>query len=223
MKHTNLTRPAVGFSSAAKTRRTRTLPNPDRLDRVALILILLALGAALPVFIGSRNTPWLGGRPALLNPGIRAEQAFVATARRALALLGETDQAVTGITPVSGASESYGGSQRMQERVEKIETMIAEWRTLTPPGRFAGLHKRLADALAVSQRMATEGWAYYGDLNPAHLSVLRQALPASQTERAQIMALLDAMDFEMAPPPAPLITAPQPAPRTATPAPNFQK
>lgn len=183
------------------------LPSFDALDRFLLALFLLLAGIAAPVVIGARNTPWLGGRPALLNPQIRSEQAFVATARKALTAIDETHRAVSAITPVAGSTESYSGSQRMQTRVEVIESMVAEWRRITPPGRFAGMHRRLGDALAAAQRIATEAWAYYGDLNIAHLDVIKQALPAGETEQTQLVALLDAMDFASAPPsvtPAPL-------------------
>lgn len=174
-----------------------------------LALFLLLIGIVAPVAIGSRNTPWLGGRPALLNPQIRSEQAFVTAARKALTTIDETHRAASAITPVAGSTESYSGSQRMQARVEAVEGMAAEWRRITPPGRFAGLHRRLGDALAAAQRVGTEAWAYYGDLNMAHLDAIKQALPAGETEQAQLVALLDAMDFASAPPPvAPIAPTP---------------
>lgn len=171
----------------------------DALDKIILIIGVVVFCLALPLFIGERNTPYIGGQPAMLNPQIRAEQKFIADSHRALNIISDTHKAIAVITPAAGATESYAGSQIMQTKVETIESMITEWKRITPPGRFAGLYKRLGDALAGYQRIATEAWAYYGDLNAAHLTAINQALPAGASERAEIERLLNSMDFAMQP------------------------
>lgn len=182
----------------------------DMLDKFVLIVALFIFAVVVPTVVGAQNTPYLGGQPAALNPQIRAEQKFIDDARQALSVISDTHASIATLRPAGGPAESYLGSQTMQSKVEGIEQALGKWKRITPPGRFAGLYRRLGDALAGYQKIATEAWAYYGDLNTAHLNAINEALPAGDAERKTILQLLNSMDFSMSPPAIEAAQSPKP-------------
>lgn len=183
----------------AERARRAAQRQPDRLDRIALAILLIAVFVVAPMVIGAGVTPYLDGRPAPLNAAIRAEQVYISKARDALEAQAATHRALQSVRPVS-RSAAFQGAARMQAEVERLDTLAADLQRIVPPGRFAGLHRRLAETLAAYQQLATEAWAYYGDLNETHIEKIQQALPAVGEARENIAALLSEMDFESAPP-----------------------
>ena len=63
------------------------------------------------------------------------------------------------------------------------------------PGRFAGLGEQFLALIKLYRYTSGEAWAYYGDLDAAHLSEVERGLNEGAAERARLGGLLERLDF----------------------------
>ena len=170
----------------------------DTLDKVVFSVATIVLLLIIPLLAGQAVTPWLDGQPLALNRRVLAEQSYIRQAREMLDLMAQAHLALENLDSVEAITggEAFAGAGRMQAWTEKLDRAFTEMDGLAPPGRFAAVHEQLLDLLTLYDLLAGEAWAYYGDLDEMHLTVVRLGLEEGQTGREQLDRLLTALDFQ---------------------------
>ena len=170
----------------------------DTLDKVVFSVTAVILLIIVPLLAGRAVTPWLDGQPLALNRRVLAEQSYIRQAREMLDLMAQAHLALENLDSVEAITggEAFAGAGRMQAWTEKLDRAFTEMDGLAPPGRFAAVHEQLLDLLNLYSLLASEAWAYYGDLDEAHLVVVQRGLDEGQAGREQLERLLAALDFQ---------------------------
>jgi hypothetical protein len=172
------------------------VPKPDALDYVTSALLATVVLVVAPVFLGRAATPHVVGEPMLLNGTILEEQRYIAKVRSALRLCGEAHLYLEDLPPAEQAFAASSGLQRWVDEMDKAWAGLDE---TEPPGRFSALHEQMLALVKLYRYLVGEAWAYYGDLDEAHLADVRQGMAEAGEERARLETLIDALDFEGAP------------------------
>lgn len=178
----------------------RKMPRPDWLDYTVGAILFTALFLALPVFAGRYLTPFRGGHPVRLSGSVLREMEYIARAREALAILADAHNALAGVRPVGSieAAEAFERSAEMERLVSELRQLQAKLEEAQPPGRFRGLHGELVKLARAYTALAENAWAYYGDLDPERLDILKRGLAEGYAELGRIQKLLAALDYERA-------------------------
>ena len=172
------------------------MPKPDALDVVISTVLLILTLVVAPALIGRTITPYLDGEPRLLNATILAERRYITQARATLTLCAGVEAYLWDLPP---AEQAFDASVQLQERVDATDRAWSMWDGTQPPGRFSALHGRMLALVKVYRYLAGEAWAYYGDLDDAHLADVRGGLAEASGERERLEELLQALDLQSSP------------------------
>jgi len=173
------------------------VPKPDKLDYAISIILGLLLLVVAPVLVGRAATPHVDGEPILLNATVLQEQQYIADARDMIALCAG---AHADLDALPSATQAAAASAALQRHVDATDRAWSEWEGRAPPGRFATLHGQILSLIKLYRYLAGEAWSYYGDLDAAHLAEVQRGLGEGLRERERLTELLDALDFQSAPP-----------------------
>ena len=183
------------------------MPKPDALDVAVSAALLTLTMIVAPVLVGRSATPHVQGEPQRLHATILTEQRYIAQARQTLALCAGIEAYLSDLPP---AEQAFDASVQLQDRVDAADRAWTVWEATAPPGRFSTLHEKLLALVNLSRYLAGEAWAYYGDLDEAHLADVGRGLAEAARERERLEALLQALDFE--PPPTGQLDQPDDGP-----------
>jgi hypothetical protein len=102
------------------------------------------------------------------------------------------------LPPPEQALSASGELQKWVDATDQTWTKLDE---KSPPGRFTALHDQVLALIKLYRYLSGEAWAYYGDLDKAHLEDVQQGLAEGIAEQARLGKLVKALDFQHAPRP----------------------
>lgn len=172
------------------------MPKPDKLDYAVSIALCIVLLIVIPILVGQATTPYIDGKPMLLNATVLQEQQYIAEARKAIALCADAHKYLATLPP---AEQAIAASATLQNHVDTTDRAWTEWEAHTPPGRFSTLHGQVLSLIKLYRYLVGEAWSYYGDLDATHLAEVRRGLEEGGSEQERLSRLFDALDFQAAP------------------------
>jgi len=171
------------------------MPKPDALDYAVSVTLVIVLLVVVPVLVGRAMTPHLDGEPQLLNATILQEQQYIDEVQATLALCAEVHTYLQDLPPAEQALSASGELQKWVDATDQTWTELDE---TSPPGRFTALHDQVLALIKLYRYLSGEAWAYYGDLDKAHLEDVQQGLAEGSAEQARLGKLVKALDFQHA-------------------------